>query len=161
MSKVFHDSLGHVVPYEENLPITWRLTVYAFAVRDGKILMLQPCGSERWELPGGEVHPHETLLEGLIRECWEETGYQFVPQDILPIHFTEQFFYERELSKYRHAVIVVFAGTITSSGDPDWTNAEANEVKRVEWISPHQLNASNTHPNQLPALIKSGLVTLR
>lgn len=156
---VFSDTNGNPVPYDGQAPITWRLTVYALVEWDGKVLMMRPRDIERWELPGGEVQPEETLLEGLRREVFEETGYTFTPTQAIPIHFTEQFFFERDLGQYRHAVIAIFAGTVEADRAPDWSHAEPGEVRQVAWVSPAILTPSNTHPNQWPALTKSGWVT--
>lgn len=53
---------------------TFRVSVKGlFFDKAGKMLMVQePDGT--WELPGGKVHKGEDLVEGLKRECREETG---------------------------------------------------------------------------------------
>lgn len=42
----------------------------------GKILLLLPSNKEKWHLPGGHLHQHETYLAGLKREVFEETNLQ-------------------------------------------------------------------------------------
>lgn len=38
-----------------------------------------------WGVPGGKIEEHETLLEGLERECMEEIGYFPTKAKLVPI----------------------------------------------------------------------------
>ena len=50
----------------------------AIIVKDNKALILLRAGSEKnadkWDLPGGHLNEGEELMEGLLREVYEETG---------------------------------------------------------------------------------------
>jgi 8-oxo-dGTP diphosphatase len=50
----------------------------AIIVKDNKALILLRAGSEKnagkWDLPGGHLNEGEDLMEGLLREVYEETG---------------------------------------------------------------------------------------
>ena len=50
----------------------------AVIVKDNKALILLRAGSEKnadkWDLPGGHLNEGEELMEGLLREVYEETG---------------------------------------------------------------------------------------
>ena len=50
----------------------------AVIVKDNKALILLRASSEkkggRWDLPGGHLNEGEELMEGLLREVYEETG---------------------------------------------------------------------------------------
>ena len=78
-ARLYSDTLGNRVAHDGVSPVSWRLSSYVVAVRDGAILLVEPVWAERWELPGGEVELDESLLDGAIRECREETGHRFVP----------------------------------------------------------------------------------
>ncbi len=55
-----------------------RVATKAVIVEDGRLLCTlntHPGDGERWYcLPGGGLHPDETLAQGLLRECREEIG---------------------------------------------------------------------------------------
>lgn len=42
----------------------------------GKILLLLPTNKDKWHLPGGHLQQHESYLQGLKREVFEETHLQ-------------------------------------------------------------------------------------
>jgi ADP-ribose pyrophosphatase YjhB (NUDIX family) len=50
----------------------------AVIIKDNKALVLLRSGSEayadKWDLPGGHLNEDEELMEGLLREVYEETG---------------------------------------------------------------------------------------
>jgi 8-oxo-dGTP pyrophosphatase MutT (NUDIX family) len=64
------------------------VTVAAVAVRDGAFLLVE----EETELgrlfnqPAGHLEPDESLLQGVVRETLEETGYTFEPQALLGVY---------------------------------------------------------------------------
>lgn len=65
-----------------------RLAAYALIVNDaGEILLTWFNGGERghpaWTLPGGGVEFEESLAQALVREVYEETGYEVVAGPIV------------------------------------------------------------------------------
>ncbi|MEK7108480.1 MAG: NUDIX domain-containing protein [Patescibacteria group bacterium] len=68
--------------------LEFRPSVYALAVRDGKVLLM--CEMDKWCLPGGGVEKGETLREALVRETREETGMVVEPGSLLFVR--ESFF---------------------------------------------------------------------
>lgn len=40
---------------------------------------------DSWGLPGGKCNRGESLLDGILRECWEELGMRFDQSKFLPI----------------------------------------------------------------------------
>jgi 8-oxo-dGTP pyrophosphatase MutT (NUDIX family) len=154
---IFQDYLGQAVEYDGISPIHWRVTVYALVRRDNQILMAQPVFAPRWELPGGAVEPGETLLEGVARECWEETGYHFTTSSFQPLSLTEAFYFERSTATYYHALITVLEGTVEPEVDPDW-NRPAEEIAQVAWIEPATLHLDNTYQHQREALRRIGVI---
>ena len=51
-------------------------------VRERRVLMVRARGRDVLYLPGGKAEPHETDLEAVIREAYEETGLRLVPEDV-------------------------------------------------------------------------------
>jgi ADP-ribose pyrophosphatase YjhB (NUDIX family) len=60
--------------------------VGAVVLREGRVLLVRR-GREplrgRWSLPGGVLELGETLMEGVVREVFEETGLRVVPRQIV------------------------------------------------------------------------------
>lgn len=57
--------------------------------KDNKILMVKEAGKEiyaQWNFPAGRVNEHELIVDGAIREVFEETGCKVVLKGVLPIH---------------------------------------------------------------------------
>lgn len=52
---------------------------------DGKVLMMQRIGGDGWDFPGGKVEPGEQVLQGAVRETFEETGLLLEPQSLRPV----------------------------------------------------------------------------
>ena len=47
----------------------------AFFLREGRILLVKPTGSEdRYDIPGGKIKFGESKEQGVFRECLEEIG---------------------------------------------------------------------------------------
>jgi 8-oxo-dGTP pyrophosphatase MutT (NUDIX family) len=69
---------------------SWKpnVTVAAVIVRDGKFLLVEEEteAGVRFNQPAGHLEHGESLLEAVIRECLEETGYHFQPQFLLGIY---------------------------------------------------------------------------
>ena len=70
---------------EEDGVLLWRTRIRASAVilDDAQRLLLVRQVEDLWVLPGGGVEQGETILEGLRRELWEETGLEIEPIRLL------------------------------------------------------------------------------
>jgi 8-oxo-dGTP pyrophosphatase MutT (NUDIX family) len=64
------------------------VTVAALVLRDGKFLLVEEetDAGLRLNQPAGHLEQGETLLEAVVRECREETGYDFFPQHLVGIY---------------------------------------------------------------------------
>ncbi|MCW8831680.1 MAG: NUDIX hydrolase [Gammaproteobacteria bacterium] len=74
--------------------MTWKphATVAAIVERDGKFLMVEENveGEIVYNQPAGHLDPHENLIDAVIRETQEETGWKFTPEALLGIYLWPQ-----------------------------------------------------------------------
>lgn len=70
--------------------MTWKphVTVAAIACRNDSFLMVEEKIDGKMVLnqPAGHLEPGESLLDAVIRETFEETAWQFVPQSIVGLY---------------------------------------------------------------------------
>jgi 8-oxo-dGTP pyrophosphatase MutT (NUDIX family) len=78
------------VTSNDKVIMTWKpsVTVAAIVERDGKFLLVEEQTSEGilFNQPAGHLEPDESIIQGVIRETLEETGFTFVPESVLGIY---------------------------------------------------------------------------
>jgi 8-oxo-dGTP diphosphatase len=58
----------------------------AVVVNDaGEILLQRRSDNGRWGLPGGSIDPGEEPADTVVREVWEETGIEVVPERVVSV----------------------------------------------------------------------------
>jgi ADP-ribose pyrophosphatase YjhB (NUDIX family) len=71
----------------DDLPKSLKVIIY----RNDKVLLLK--NDRGWDLPGGHMKQDESLVDGLKREVFEETGLTITdPQDLNVSHDHEEFY---------------------------------------------------------------------
>jgi 8-oxo-dGTP pyrophosphatase MutT (NUDIX family) len=65
-----------------------RVTVAIIAESDGKYLMVEELvnGEKRLNQPAGHLEDGESLIDAAVRECLEETAWQFRPEALVGIY---------------------------------------------------------------------------
>jgi len=65
-----------------------RVTVAVVAEQQGRFLMVEEhgAGQIRFNQPAGHLEDRESLLDAVVRECLEETAWQFEPQALVGIY---------------------------------------------------------------------------
>jgi 8-oxo-dGTP pyrophosphatase MutT (NUDIX family) len=65
-----------------------RVTVAVVAQRQGRFLMVEENihGQRRFNQPAGHLEDCESLLQAAVRECREETAWQFRPESLVGIY---------------------------------------------------------------------------
>ena len=65
-----------------------RVTVAAVAENNGRFLMVeeQVAGEQRFNQPAGHLEDGESLVDAVVRECLEETAWQFEPEALVGIY---------------------------------------------------------------------------
>lgn len=105
------------------------ISVGAIVVQDNKILLIKrsPQLSEggKYGLPGGYLDVDETASQGIIREVYEETGYEITIQQLYIINT-----YPHRRNEEKQNVDLIFLGTpLRQTGTPDWEQTD------VRWFS--------------------------
>lgn len=155
---IYYDESGreHVKPVV--VEPEWRVGGYVVVQReDGRLLMVQPTWTtDHWELPGGGLDKTETLQEGVIRECYEETGYR-IRVDEQPFYVADRNFCKTNTGgkQFLKSVIIVYAGHLLGEGrNTELLNQEMDEIAKVEWVDIATLTEANTQPIVWPVIQK-------
>jgi 8-oxo-dGTP pyrophosphatase MutT (NUDIX family) len=86
--------------------LTFRPSVYAIILDNGKVLLLNTRHTGTYSLPGGGIDIGETLEVALKREVREETGLEI---EVVRFHrFEEQFFYYDPLDVAFHSFLFFY-----------------------------------------------------
>jgi 8-oxo-dGTP pyrophosphatase MutT (NUDIX family) len=127
--------------------MVWKpdVTVAAVVERDGKFLFVEERASGRVVLnqPAGHLERDETLLQAVARETLEETGWTFVPRDVVGIYLWQPEHLARTFLR------VAFCGQL---GGHDASRPLDNGILRTRWLDREQLaTAQARHRSPLVA----------
>lgn len=65
--------------YSKHLRGEYFERVRAIILVDNKVVYIRDSGNGRVSLPGGCIHPNETLEQAVVRETFHDTGYKVKP----------------------------------------------------------------------------------
>lgn len=126
------------------------LTVAAVIEQGGRFLLVEeaPRGRRVLNQPAGHVEAHETVLDAVVREVREETGFRFVPESILG-------FYQWPRQDGETYFRVTFCGRIEGGGtatplDPD--------ILATRWLTAGEIRRLGTVGNAEAPVLRSRLV---
>lgn len=111
------------------------LAVGAVVTRDGKVLLVlrnREPGRGLWSLPGGVVHPGETLKAAVVRELYEECGVEVVVAEAAEV--VERMIPDADGRLEYHYVILDYQAA--------WLRGElapSEEVADARWVDPASL----------------------
>jgi 8-oxo-dGTP diphosphatase len=88
----------------------------------GDVLLIQRRDNGHWEPPGGVLELDESIVDGLRREVYEETGLVIEPDRLTGVY----------KNVARGIVALVFRATATA-GDPV---ESTDETARIAWVAP-------------------------
>jgi 8-oxo-dGTP diphosphatase len=113
--------------------------------QEGKLLVIKNwLGDNRWQLPGGGMHRHESALDGAIRELREETSLDLDPRQLQDVGKGEH---------HRYGISFDFQVFITKVAVvPSKIRAQRIEVAELAWLPLDQLNESNARHDTLRSL---------
>ncbi|MDQ3539679.1 MAG: NUDIX domain-containing protein [Chloroflexota bacterium] len=141
-------------------PVQWRIGGYGVIERDGQLLMVEPIWASgwSWNLPGGgiELDPEETILDGIVREVFEETGYRFSPDPDTLAPLGDAFF-RTPSGNYWRSVTFTVRGNVGDHPAYDWLQPD-DEIVRVAWVNPATLRKNDVHWFHWDVLVKLGYI---
>ncbi|MBN1219312.1 MAG: NUDIX hydrolase [Anaerolineae bacterium] len=106
---------------------TPKVDVRGAVIRNGKILLVQEQTDGRWSMPGGWADVGETPSEMVVREVWEESGFEVEARKIIGVYDANRG--GRPLEFY-HAYKVVFLCQIVGG-----EARPSNETLAVDFFS--------------------------
>ena len=151
----YRDHLGRLYDRPPDAPVVQRVSTYAVILReDGKALIIfPPWDTAHGTLPGGKIEPHESMVEGLLRETFEEVRRRIRLLMDQPFFVIESKYFNTFDDANQFMQNLALAYLATAIGDePEDNELPADEVVRVEWIDPRELHAGNCHPFTLPII---------
>ena len=143
----FIDSRGNSIPLPVDAHIAWRVSGYAL-VQDAndRYLMVQ-AGDGRWQFPGGGIEQHESISDGIIRECQEETGYTVTLASPTPVHIREQHFYHTREQAFYRSLQLFYRATLASSEPNEAYMTERDKARERRWIALADVAIASVHPS--------------
>lgn len=112
------------------------LTVAAIAERDGRFLMVEERvdGQLVYNQPAGHLDESETLIEAVVRETLEETGWHVKPLAVTGLYLWK--------SPRRGTTILRTSFHVQALSESD--NAELDQgIERAVWLSREEIAASD------------------
>lgn len=97
----------------------------------------------KWSLPGGGIHKGEPIIQGAIREMYEETGVELKSAQL-------RFFAKCRYRAYGHRFD--FYCFIVRAEKPWKFSKQLHEIAELKWMPISELNSHNAAPDTLIAL---------
>jgi ADP-ribose pyrophosphatase YjhB (NUDIX family) len=106
---------------------TPKVDVRGAAIRGGKILLVQERSDKGWCLPGGWADVGERPSEMVVREVWEESGFEVVARKMIGVYDANR---SGTPMEFYHAYKIVFLCQITGG-----EARPSNETLAVDFFS--------------------------
>ena len=110
---------------------TPKVDVRGAAIREGRILLVQERSDGRWCMPGGWADVGDLPSEMVVREVWEESGFEVVPRKVIGVYDANRGGIPLE---FYHAYKVVFQCEIVGG-----QARPSDETLAVSFFSPDDL----------------------
>ncbi|PCI76906.1 MAG: hypothetical protein COB20_09490 [SAR86 cluster bacterium] len=144
---LFKNMTGNMVKKPDEAEILPRESAYGIHIADGKVLLVRPTWSEKWDLPGGEIENGETPLQGMAREFLEETGYFVDIEGPLFLGKKQEWFYNDLENTFHNSTMHFFWVRAVSKKSEI---ISTDEVEALVWVSRDLLNEDTCNASLLP-----------
>lgn len=113
-------------------------------VRDegGRVLLIHKTDNDLWALPGGGHEIGESLIDTVVREVKEETGFDVAVETITGTYTNPRHVMAYDDGEVRQQFSIAFRATVI--GGEAQTSSESSEV---EWVRPQDMDALDMHPS--------------
>jgi len=113
-------------------------------VRDqsGRVLLIHKSDNNLWALPGGGHEVGETIVDTVVREVKEETGYDVEVEAITGTYTNPRHVMAYDDGEVRQQFSIAFRARLIG-GDAQ-TSSESSEVV---WVRPEEIDALDMHPS--------------
>ncbi|MCI0690158.1 MAG: NUDIX domain-containing protein [Sporichthyaceae bacterium] len=109
----------------------------------GRILLQRRADSGNWALPGGAMDMTESLVQAVVREVAEETGFQVQVTGLVGLYTDSRHIIAYPDGEVRRQFNACFTARIV--GGELQASSESTEVA---WVDPADLSALPMHPTQ-------------
>lgn len=115
----------------------------------GRVLLVRGHDSDRperqwWFTIGGGIDPGETAAQAAVREVFEETGIEIMPDQLVGpvIERTAIFDFETEHCVQNEQIFMVHLKEVPATTSAGWTEVENNFLEEVAWLSVQEIEGS-------------------
>jgi len=129
------------------MPRSIDVTVAAVIERDERFLLVEEraCGQVVFNQPAGHLEPDESLLEAVVRETLEETGYRFEPHHLVGIYL-----WKNEATGASFLRVTFTGAAAPPAGAPTLDDG----IIAVHWLTRNQLLGMR-HQLRSPMVLRS------
>jgi len=135
-------------------PVSPLVGVGAAVYKNGSVLLIKrgnPPLSGTWSLPGGAVHPRESLKDAIKREVHEECAVEVEVSDLIRIF---EYIERDEHNNVKYHYIVFDFKAVYSRG----TLSHSSDALDARWVHTDSLDSYNL-TREVDAVIREGLRT--
>src|SRR6478736_2959121 len=108
----------------------------------GRVLLIHKTDNNLWALPGGGHEIGESIVDTVVREVKEETGYDVEVETITGTYTNPRHVMAYDDGEVRQQFSIAFRARLI--GGEARTSSESSEVV---WVLPEELKALDMHPS--------------
>ena len=136
---------GTSIDVKEKPYLKWRPSSYSLTFHDSKLLLCKPVWSDYLELPGGRIELEESPEEAVVRETYEESGYNVNIVESRPFHIGTSYFAIPKWKKYYQSLSIFYICSLKSTIQDPIPHL-GKEIEEVFWIDTRKIDLEKIQP---------------